>query len=110
MVRNPDLLPTWAALADAARRAGVGQAVTVDEPGRLRLETLQGRSFCEVRVLKGHVGVYLLAVVHLGLVLPDVLERHRSGRGTLRFRSATMEEVAALEAFVANLQGLVGQW
>jgi len=38
------------------------------------------------------------------------LERHRSGRGTLRFRSATMEEIAALEAFVANLQGLVGQW
>jgi len=110
MVRNRDLLPTWAALADAARRAGVGQAVTVDEPGRLRLEALQGRPFCEVRVLKGHVGVYLLAVVHLGLVLPDVLERHRSGRGTLRFRSASMEEIAALEAFVANLQGLVGQW
>jgi len=110
VVRNPDLLPTWAALADAARRAGTGQAVTVDEPGRLRLETLRGRPFCEVRVQKGHVGVYLLAVVHLGLVLPDALEQHRSGRGTLRFRSATEEEVAALEAFVANLQGLVGQW
>jgi len=110
MVRNPDLLPTWAALADAARRAGVGQAMTVDEPGRLRLETLRGRPFCEVRVKKGHVGVYLLVVVHLSLVLPDVLERHRSGRGTLRFRSATMEEIAALEVFVANLQGLVGQW
>ena len=110
MVRNPDLLPTWAALADAARRAGTGQAVTVDEPGRLRLETLQGRPFCELRAQKGHVGGYLLAVVHLGLVLPDALERHRSGRGTLRFRSATEEEVTALEAFVANLQGPVGQW
>ena len=110
MVRNPTFLPLWSHLAEAARRGGSKQVITVDEPGRLRLETAAGRPFCEVRIQKGHVGVYLLAVVHLGLSLPSELEHHRTGRGTLRFRSVRAEAVEALEAFTSNLQGLVGQW
>ena len=61
------ILPLWSHLAEAARQGGSAQVITVDEPGRLRIETAAGRPFCEVRIQKGHVGVYLLAVVHLGL-------------------------------------------
>ena len=56
MVRNPTFLPLWSDLAEAARRGGSEQVITVDEPGRLRLETAAGRPFCDVRIQKGHVG------------------------------------------------------
>ena len=96
MVRNPTFLPLWSHLAEAARQGGSAQVITVDEPGRLRIETAAGRPFCEVRIQKGHVGVYLLAVVHLGQLEPIAQDVARA--------------IEALEAFTSNLQGLVGQW
>jgi len=110
MVRNLAYLGLWSELAETIRRAGHEQTTTVDEPGRLRLETARRRPFCEARVQKGHVGVYIIALIHLGLELPPQLEEHRTGRGTLRFRSVTAEVLFELEAFLTNLQGLVGQW
>lgn len=107
LMKNENLLFTWAALQQTLRPRVSELVCITDEPGDWRVETPAGRPFLTLRIQKQHVGLYLLPMYYHPEVRPAALNRYLSGKSTFRFKAhheppdeALVNIVEASKAFI----------
>ena len=107
LMKNENLLFTWAAMQHLLRPKVVELVCTTDEAGDWRVETPTGRPFLTLRIQKHHVGLYLLPMYYHPEVRPPALNRYLSGKSTFIFKAhhelpeeALVNIIEACKAFI----------
>jgi hypothetical protein len=109
-MKNDSLLFLWAELAEIVKRQCSTLHLVCDEPGDVRIETMQGRPFVTVRIQKKHVGLYLLPLYYHPHVLPRILQPHKSGKSTLKFNKGQTLLFVEIEQLLQRCQALIGTY
>ena len=108
LMKNENLLFTWAGLQELLRPQVAELVCTTDEPGDWRVETSTGRPFLTLRIQKHHVGLYLLPMYYHPEVRPAALNRYLSGKSTFRFKAHHEPPEEALVHIVEACKAFIG--
>ena len=108
LMKNANLLYTWAGLQELLRPQVAELVCTTDEPGDWRVETPTGRPFLTLRIQKHHVGLYLLPMYYHPEVRPAALNRYLSGKSTFRFKAHHEPPEEALVNIVEACKAFIG--
>lgn len=108
LMKNENLLFTWARLQQLLRPQVAELVCITDEPGDWRVETPTGRPFLTLRIQKHHVGLYLLPMYYHPEVRPAALNRYLSGKSTFRFKAHHEPSEEALVHIVEACKAFIG--
>jgi hypothetical protein len=109
-MKNDKLIFLWSELAEVVRTNCSTLNLVCDEPGDLRIETMQGRPFVTVRIQKEHVGLYVLPLYYHPDILPLALLQHKSGKSTLKFNKGQEILEIEIEQLLHRCQALIGAY
>jgi hypothetical protein len=106
-MKNDRLIFLWSELAEIVRINCSTLNLVCDEPGDLRIETMQRRPFVTVRIQKEHVGLYVLPLYYHSDILPLALHSHKSGKSTLKFKERQEVLETEIEQLLHRCQALI---
>ena len=109
-MKNDRLIFLWSELAEVVRTNCSTRKRVCDEPGDLRIETMQGRPFVTVRIQKEHVGLYVLPLYYHPDILPLALQPHKSGKSTLKFNKGQEVLEPEIKQLLHRCQALIGAY
>ena len=109
-MKNDRLIFLWSELAEIVKTQCSTLNLVYDEPGDLRIETIQGRPFITVRIQKEHVGLYVLPLYYHPDILPLALQPHKSGKSTLKFSKGHEFLETEIEQLLHRCQALIGAY
>ena len=109
-MKNDRLIFLWSQLAEVVKSHCSTLKIVCDEPGDLRIETIQGRPFVTVRIQKEHVGLYILPLYYHPDILPLALQQHKSGKSTLKFNKGQEPLILEIELLLHRCQALIGAY
>ena len=109
-MKNDTLIFLWSELAEIVKFQCSTLKLVRDEPGDLRIETLQGRPFVTVRIQREHVGLYLLPLYYHTHILPSALQSHKSGKSILKFKKVQTILLVEIEQLLQRCQALIGTY
>ncbi len=109
-MKNDKFVFLWSQLVELVKLECEGLNIIREQPGDLRIETLEGRPFVTIRIQRRHVGVYLLPLYYHQHLITKYIDELRKGKTTLYFTQNTIVDEVEIRNLLQNCRTMIGRY